>query len=206
MRDRATSQATEGDGFIPAFDRLRGDMISQPSHGPDAPLPGGSAAGIVVTAALCLSAVVGAACAEQQSEPSLLETIELWLVSNFDLPPTENTPELRAMTAADLVALRHGPDSSVSPGDVVAAYDHGSRTIYVIDGWRGHDAAELSVVVHEMVHHLQASAGMRFSCPAERERLAYEAQDAWLQLFAQNLTSALNIDPAALLVSTVCTH
>ena len=32
------------------------------------------------------------------------------------------------------------------------------------------------------------------------------SQDAWLQLFGQNLTSALNIDPAALLVSTVCTH
>ncbi|MDP5308627.1 DUF6647 family protein [Paracoccus spongiarum] len=199
-------QITEGNGFLPASDRQRGHVISQQSQGPDQPLPGDYTAGIVVTAALCLSAAFGAAHAGQPSEPSLLETIELWLVANFDLPAAENPPALGTMTAADLVALRYGPDSSVSPGDVVAAYDHGSRTIYLIDGWRGHDAAELSVLVHEMVHHLQASADMRFACPAERERLAYEAQDAWLQLFGENLTSAVNIDPAALLVSSVCTH
>ncbi|WP_232816716.1 DUF6647 family protein [Paracoccus zhejiangensis] len=204
MRDSATGQVTEGDKPLPAYFHLCGQMIPQQSHGPDKPLLR-TAAGIAVTVALCLSAVVVASAA-RPSEPSLLEVIELWLVSNFDLVPAENAPELRAMTAADLVALRHGPNSSVSPGDVVAAYDHRSRTIYLTDGWRGQDAAELSVMVHEMVHHLQASAGMRFSCPAERERLAYEAQDAWLQLFGQNLTSALNIDPAALLVSTVCTH
>jgi hypothetical protein len=37
---------------------------------------------------------------------------------------------------------------------------------------------QLSVLVHEMVHHLQASADMRFACPAEREAVAYRAEDA----------------------------
>jgi hypothetical protein len=47
---------------------------------------------------------------------------------------------------------------------------------------------------------------MRFACPAEREVLAYRAQNAWLQLFGSDLESAFDMDPAMLLVATVCTH
>lgn len=37
---------------------------------------------------------------------------------------------------------------------------------------------------------------MIFACPAERERLAYRAQDDWLQLFDHDIQSAFGIDPA----------
>lgn len=165
-----------------------------------------AATGIVTAAAFCLSDGAGAAITEPRSAPPLLEIIELWLVSNFDLVPAETAPELRTMPAADLVALRYGTGSQVRPGDVVGAYDHGSRTIYLIDDWSGRGAAEISVIVHEMVHHLQSSAGISFPCPAAREKLAYEAQDAWLRLFGTDLNGAFGIDPATLLVSTICTH
>ena len=61
-----------------------------------------------------------------------------------------------------------------------------------------HPPAELSVLVHEMVHHLQAASDMRFACPAEREVLAYRAQGAWLGLFGESLESAFGIDAATL--------
>ena len=47
---------------------------------------------------------------------------------------------------------------------------------------------------------------MRFACPAEREVLAYRAQDAWLRLFGTNLENAFGIDSMMLLVATACTH
>ena len=157
-------------------------------------------------AAVLWFAVAAPAAAEIQTAPFLLDTIELWLVTNFTLPPTAEPPRLVTVPALRLVEIRYGPASSVAPGDVMAAYEESSRTIYLAEGWTGRSPAELSVLVHEMVHHLQASADMRFACPAEREVLAYRAQDAWLRLFGFDLKSAFGIDGALLLVATVCTH
>ncbi|WP_246226269.1 DUF6647 family protein [Chelativorans xinjiangense] len=156
--------------------------------------------------ALCLGAAASVAAAETQDPPPLLDTIELWLVANFGLTPAAEAPDLATVPASRLVEIRYGAASQVSPGEVVAAYDEASRIIYFTEGWTGRTPAQLSVLVHEMVHHLQGSANMRFACPAEREVLAYQAQDAWLQLFGMDLESTFGIDPAMLLVATVCTH
>lgn len=158
------------------------------------------------TVALCLSAAASVAAAETQDPPPLLDTIELWLVANFGLRPASEAPDIVTVPASRLVEIRYGSASQVSPGEVVAAYDEANRIIYLTEGWTGRTAAELSVLVHEMVHHLQASASMRFACPAEQEVLAYQAQNAWLQLFGMDLESTFGIDPALLLVATVCTH
>ena len=61
-----------------------------------------------------------------------------------------------------------------------------------------------ATLVHEMVHHLQASAGWEPGCPAEVEALAYEAQARWLAIFGQDLTRALAIDPLFLRLLGVC--
>ena len=43
--------------------------------------------------------------------------------------------------------------------EVVAEYDNSTKTIFLSDTWKGETAAELSVLVHEMVHHLQRRRG-----------------------------------------------
>ena len=93
----------------------------------------------------------------------------------------------------------HAPARKVPRG-------HRLRTIYLSEDWSDHNPGDISVLVHEIVHHLQASADMRFACPAEREVLAYRAQDAWLRLFGTNLENAFGIDSMMLLVATACTH
>jgi len=55
-----------------------------------------------------------------------------------------------------------------------------------------------------MVHHLQNLAGIKYACPQERERLAYEVQERWLGLFGRDLLRDFEIDPFTLLVSTQC--
>ncbi|MEX0697195.1 MAG: DUF6647 family protein [Dongiaceae bacterium] len=155
--------------------------------------------------ALWLATTAPVAAAETQAAPSLLDMIELWLGANFSLAPAAE-PRLMTVPDARLVEIRYGPASAVAPGDVMAAYDDHSRTIYLMHGCTGRSPAELSVLVHEMVHHLQASADMRFACPAEREELAYRAQDAWLQLFDLDLKSAFGIDRTTVLIATVCTY
>jgi hypothetical protein len=62
----------------------------------------------------------------------------------------------------------------------------------------------LSVLVHEIVHYLQDVAQLRYSCPQEREALAYEAQERWLGLFGTSLEAEFDIDRLTLLVTTRC--
>jgi hypothetical protein len=156
--------------------------------------------------ALGLAAAPPATAAERHDTSLLLDTIVLWLAANFDLPTSAEVPALVSRPAAELVAMRYGRAAAVPAGDVVALYDDARRTIYLSEGWTGRSPAELSVLVHEMVHHLQATADRRFACPGEREALAYRAQDAWLGLFGTNLESAFGIDATTLLVATACTH
>lgn len=157
-------------------------------------------------AALCLAAATPATAAERLDPPPLTDTIVLWLGANFDLPSAVEAPVLVTVPAAELVTIRYGAGTTVAPGEVVAAYDDARRTIYLSDGWTGRTPAELSVLVHEMVHHLQSATDMRFACPGEREAIAYRAQDAWLGLFGLDLKSTFGIDAATLLVATACTH
>jgi hypothetical protein len=101
-------------------------------------------------------------------------------------------------------ALQEQESSFEKRRDVVALYNDQTKTIYLSDKWTGTTPSELSVLVHEMVHHLQNEAGTTFECPAEREKLAYEAQDKWLRLFGRNLEAEFEINGLALLVSTSC--
>jgi hypothetical protein len=55
-----------------------------------------------------------------------------------------------------------------------------------------------------MVHHLQASAGLRYPCAEARKALAYEAQDKWPGLFGSTLEAEFQIDAMTLLVTTHC--
>lgn len=159
---------------------------------------------LIRSAALCLAAASPAAANDPHAAPPLVDTIALWLAANFDLPVAATAPALVGVPAADLVAMRYGAGSTARAGDVAAVYDDG--TIFLAEGWTGRSPADLSILVHEMVHHLQSSAQLRFACPGEREVLAYRAQDAWLGLFGESLATTFGLDPATILAGTACTH
>jgi hypothetical protein len=149
----------------------------------------------------------------------LLTSIMLWLSANFGFPVTYSHPKIAIVPPIEIVYARYGAltadakqrasaahraNVASKMREVVSVYDDANATILLPDGWTGSTPAELSVLVHEMVHHLQKSAGLKYGCPAERERPAYEAQEKWLGLFGQSLESEFQIDAMTLLVSTRC--
>jgi hypothetical protein len=167
--------------------------------------------------------VVGAAAIEPGStrvNAKLLTAIVAWLSSNYDLPPIYDPPVIEFVPPTMMASLRYkdvasdswsGGEGSI--GDVeadrgsstiVAVYDDADKTIYLPETWTGATPTELSVLVHEMVHHLQNLAGMRFACPEAREKLAYAAQGDWLALFGRDLFTDFETDPFTLLVRTEC--
>ncbi len=53
---------------------------------------------------------------------------------------------------------------------------------------------ELSILVHEMVHHLQNAAGIQFVCLEWPEKLACVAQDRWLATSGRSLEISFGIN------------
>jgi hypothetical protein len=145
----------------------------------------------------------------------LLKAIAVWLSANFELPLTDALPRVKVAPAAEITALRYKGSFAEQPSimdesdrigrrEVVAIYENASKTIYLRDDWTGSTPAELSVLIHEMVHYLQDLQKIKYECPQQREKLAYLAQERWLQLFERDLLRDFEIDPFTLLVITAC--
>jgi hypothetical protein len=160
---------------------------------------------------------------------SLIKAIKRWLALNFHLRATYPDPIIQLAAAETLIPLRYRgflsdwPRDVVFPGqqlavafdemvsarereDLIAVYDDEMKTIYLPRNWSGRTPAELAVLMHQMVHHLQGATPIKYECPQAREELAYAAQAKWLDLFGRNLETEFNIDPLTLVVSTRCIY
>ncbi len=135
---------------------------------------------------------------------ALLTAIVIWLSANFELPRDLDHPSIKFMSSHQISDLRYKDIPVESRRPVVAIYDNANKTIILPDTWTGKNSTELSILVHEMVHHLQNSNKSKFTCAQEREKLAFIAQEKWLNLFNTNLQHEFGIDALTLLVSTNC--
>jgi hypothetical protein len=148
--------------------------------------------------------------------PMLLRAIARWLSLELDLPATETLPRIELVPPSMIASLHyqalHVPRAAASQAaaatrsDIVAVYSDATQTIYLPEHWTGATPAELSVLVHEMVHHVQRRAGLKYACAQAREQPAYAAQERWLALFGRNLIEEFEIDPMSLLIRTSCFH
>jgi hypothetical protein len=141
---------------------------------------------------------------------SVLDAALHWLAEEFGLPEVAELPRIAFAPPERLVALHlgdasHAASAATGP-EVVAVYVDAQRTIYLPQGWTGATPAETSVLIHELVHHVQNLAGLGYACPAEREKPAFAAQAAWLERHGSDLETAFGIDAMTLLVRTGCLH
>jgi hypothetical protein len=143
---------------------------------------------------------------------ALLTAIVMWLSTNFGLPASFDHPRMKFVSAAELNAplrgkadeKQGGVSAAQASSDIVSFYSNESKTIYLEERWSGKTPADLSVLVHEMVHHLQNVGRLKFECPQAREELAYKAQNQWLGLFGRDLEQDFQLDGFSVLVKTKC--
>jgi hypothetical protein len=144
---------------------------------------------------------------------ALITTIVLWLSANFGLPATQEHPRVEFVRPEKIVELRYKGLGNVQQNttaavsdrrEPVAVYLDTTKTIYLRDDWSGASSGEVSVLVHELVHHLQNVGKLTFECPQEREQLAYKAQEKWLSLFGTDLRREFDVDPFTLFVASKC--
>lgn len=135
---------------------------------------------------------------------ALLTAIVTWLSFNYDLPAVYDHPSITWSSREYIAEIRYTDTQLQMRREVVAVYDDATQTIYLPDTWTGKTPAELSILVHEMVHHLQNKANLATECPVEREKLAYAAQEKWLHMFGTDLEQSFEINPMTLKLATTC--
>jgi hypothetical protein len=148
---------------------------------------------------------------ERQSDPGgrLLEALAIWVGAKLGQPVPASLPRL-VFKPPDQVAVlrfRQYPSEIVqqqAQPTIISIYDSREHIIYLRDSWSGATAADLSVLVHELVHHFQEVHQAKFECDAAREAKAFELQEKWLRLFGESLEEDFQIDPFTVLVRTSC--
>lgn len=109
----------------------------------------------------------------------LVTVIATWLSVSFGLPAMQAEPKVAFVPEEEMLTIRLGDAyASAALGDagVYAIYEDATGTIFFGQDWSASSTADISVLVHELVHHLQNEAGLVYDCPEEREELAYRAQ------------------------------
>jgi hypothetical protein len=139
----------------------------------------------------------------------LQDAIAAWLSFEFDLPRINERAAIAFVPSVRMASIRfRDVPSDRRPGthEILAVYDTEARTIYLPDGWTGGTPAELSVLVHEMVHHLQNVGGLTYECPEASEKAAYTAQERFLGMFGGDLQTDFQIDGLTVLVRSNCLY
>jgi hypothetical protein len=144
--------------------------------------------------------------ATPQSSPYDLRFIAAWTAQVTGLPEPASLPVLDFRSPRALLLLRHGSHAEPAGSEVVSLYDTASEAILLPSGWTGASPAESSVLVHEMVHHLQHHSGRKYPCAQSKEELALMAQEAWLALFETSLEKEFGMDPFTQLVAGLCPY
>lgn len=134
----------------------------------------------------------------------LMTVIVTWLAINFGLPAYYEHPSVEFMPEEAIRTVRYGPIKGRQVPKVVAVYDDLRKRILLPRNWIGASPADVSVLVHEMVHHLQRHAGMKYGCACAREKLAFAAQAKWLDQFGTDLNREFRLDDFTLKIMTTC--
>ena len=149
----------------------------------------------------------------------LLAEIVTWLSTHFELPAIHDYPTVKFVPAAKLASLRYNGSltgslarqqcprpaaQSLSRSMSLPSTTIRQKRYTLLTPGPVQNTTEQSVLVHEMVHHLQNLGEMKYECPAAREKPAYIAQDEWLRRYGRDLEQEFEIDNFTVAVKSSC--
>ena len=146
------------------------------------------------------------------SADDLVTALVTWISGNFEIPVDYHHPRIVPMSSFAVTYLLQ----QLNPTDqrkavnidemrkLMSFYSTERKAIYLPRGWTGETPAQLSILVHELVHHLQNLSHATFACPAAEDELPYEAQEKWLNIFGRSLSSEFGLERTSVLLATKC--
>jgi len=135
-----------------------------------------------------------------------MSAMMVWIASVSGLPEPEHPPAVRRLPPAEIAERARPAAARVSQagGTYLALYRPAHSTILLRADWSRDSLRDRSILVHELVHHMQDAAGRGYPCPAAREREAYALQARWLEERGGSLSETLGINTLHLILVTRC--
>ncbi len=90
-------------------------------------------------------------------------------------------PPVHLAAPAQLARMLYGDKAAADRICPTALYSIDRHEIYLSTSWNTDDLRDRSVLLHELVHHLQILNKVKVDCPALYDRQAYALQAAWLR-------------------------
>jgi hypothetical protein len=111
---------------------------------------------------------------------AMMSKMITWISVNTDMRPCA-PPVLRHATSDEIAAKWYGKIPGKQVIKVRALYEYPSATVYVSEDFDWSNLLDKSILLHELVHHMQHYNEVVFQCHAAAEPQAYELQAAWLE-------------------------
>jgi hypothetical protein len=102
-----------------------------------------------------------------------------WIVHSTGWPAT-GIPPIKVTSFVHLRELS-GLSSDAEWIRPAAFYSKSEHLFYLADSWNKDDLLDQSILVHELVHHLQIENHIQLACWGRYEAQAYELQIQWLR-------------------------
>lgn len=141
--------------------------------------PQAGSASEAVDLATVVRAASGATAARDEKMDRSVVPLIAWIVEKTGLLAPE-PPRITLLPREQMIKMNYGPEQISGYRNLQAFYVPMARTIYLPDTWLPGELYGRSILLHELVHHVQRSNNVRVPCPAALERQAYQLQTDWL--------------------------
>ena len=109
---------------------------------------------------------------------ALMMIMMVWIGATADLPIPEELPDVKFRTAEWFrTTYAEHPRTTIG-----GTYDDENMIVNLRDNWTAFDLVDLSILAHELTHHMQYSAGIVYPCSGAMEEVAYGVQRRFLAL------------------------
>lgn len=117
---------------------------------------------------------------QKQIDPTVVLDSMKWIVGKTGWTHAV-APIVRLVSNAQLKTLYFGRGFEPEGIQMHSLYSREDHIVYLIDTWKSDNPFDRSLLVHELVHHLQMLNNVRTACPEEYEEQAYHLQIEWLR-------------------------
>lgn len=126
--------------------------------------------------ARCLPAIT----AHPALDPDIVPRMIAWLAVKTGWE-ARAAPALQFVEPAQLAKMYFGNDVAADRICPTALYSIARHTVYLSTAWNQDNLHDRSVLLHELVHHLQVLDKVKVDCPALYDRQAFHWQAVWLR-------------------------
>jgi len=114
-----------------------------------------------------------------------------------------DAPPIRLIPSAEIQKIFTAEEETGF--NIGAFYSEKDHTVYLPDNWHPNDLHDRSILLHELVHHLQYLNHVKELCPGEFEFQAFKYQVDWLsEQGVEYPVDLIGIDPLEILMLGRC--